>query len=282
MKNFKFNGLSAKLFTWVFIQVFIFAAAMQARADDVYNFYFQKAPQGSITNGPPQVSVQQGTQSAKAPVNNAPSSAVPQGQPKPAAQSTQSVPFAEDSVPDWELSFGYSWLSGGDGAGGNFMALEGPLDGYAGTYQDVSGATVGVRGNVNSWLGIEGSYTFMRMKSDTHFASRSLDSAFGMAVSRFSSEQDHHLYSAALVFTPIRIWGRSHDFLTLGSKVGVTRTVNRTHKAFIHPEGSLFISRAVGFRIGFRYIIDNQINSAFRLFDGPDTKMYTASLVTRF
>lgn len=257
---------------------FLSGVYFTALADDVYNFYFQKSP--TIVNG---------TQNGKKiEPKAAPESKVEEATPTtsptaPPATSIEDVPVVKSGVPDWEISTGYSWMSGFSYA---YSSLGSPGS-WGGTDYNFKGARIGLQYNFSDWIGARFNYSYVKLKS----SSNSYDPNAGPinpggnpsgVYNSWSNESTEHLYSIGAAITPVRIQSRSHDFLTIGSVAGMTRTIGGEHRFFVEPEASLFFSRALGVRFQFRYVMDNEIAYNDNKFDGPDSKVYTASLVTRF
>lgn len=258
----------------VLLALWAIFGAIQAHADDVYNFYFQKSPQGTIQNG------------TQAPGGKAPAVSVTQpkgdaiSSPEEAVAVTESrLPEIARSLPKWEIGLGYTWKEGF-----SFMPAAAPVGGWAGSVQNTKGGVVYFQYNFSSLLGVRGTYAQLKHENSyTGWRAGNVISGFDQGYrSHWNQERDQHIYSGSLVFTPVRIYGKSHDFLTLGTGAGFTRTVAQNFKPFIEPEASLLFSNHLGIRAQFRYVIGNDQDFRGESYRGPDTKMWTAGLVTRF
>ncbi len=261
----------AALVVWSWLFILVFTVCSQAKANDVYNFYFQKSPEGSkskviTTNSGGVTNVEDSASSGAAGAGNASVSQVQMSSVQP------------EAVPKWEISIGHSWDQGDNYAyagvpGGGWNSTESSFKSYGLTFQY----------NFNKWIGTRLGYSYVKQDFQYYNYTPSIGTEdFGGLSLSNKFEFTEHTGSLGAIFTPVRVEAKSHDFLTVGAGFGIARTLDREIKFYVEPEVSLFFVKNAGARILYRYMLDNERTFIDNKFDAVDTKTLTLAMVARF
>lgn len=273
MKRIRDKYRVLRILVWSWMVFIVCAITLQARADDVYNFYFQKSPQGTIQNGTQSSGQQAPTVSVSEPTTNANQPSAPA-----AAISQAQLPEIQQSLPKWEIGVSYGFDLGDD-AHASYGSFGG---GYAGSSEKMKSINFTAQYNFSRLFGLRLGYALVDV--DRSFYSwNPTQSVWGGSSWNSSAYSDTSgLFSLGAMLTMVRIDAKSHDFLTLGVGAGVTQTLMNDFKPFVEPEFSLFFSRSFGARATFKYVQDNSPGYVDPNFEPADTKVLNVGLVARF
>jgi hypothetical protein len=237
--------------------IIVFAQQTQNSGNDVYNFYFQKAPG-------PQTVIQGGAQPAQVPTPVPPPQPTPptlsdtfvQQQAVPTNSNAASTNPTASEVSDfkrWEVTFGWA-----DQMYYKTIQSDGTKMKSLGAR---TGVGVGIRRNINRYFAVEGGLSYTPNDSEELIVhSRELKDDNLGAIPNLSG-------FAGAVVTPLKLNLFGHEFIEL-SAIGGAMTYNEPHDVkgsatnvagYLGPRLALNLSNDFGLELSSKYVVTRSV-----------------------